>query len=212
MKEISVYDINGHEAGKVSLDEQVFDGKVNVGLMQQAVVAYLANQRKGLACAKTRAEMSGSGRKLWRQKGTGRARVGSIRSPLWRGGGKTFGPRPHSFAKDLPQKMKMLALKSALNSKVKDSGLMILSEFSVKTPKTKGLVAVLGGLKLGSTKVCFVVDRVSKELRLASRNIPAALVMDAGALNTYEAIGCRRLVLTKTALEAVSARIKKGLQ
>jgi len=212
MNEINVYDIKGKETGKVSLDAQVFDGHVNVGLMHQAVTAYLANQRKGLACAKTRSEMSGSGRKLWRQKGTGRARVGSIRSPLWRGGGKTFGPRPHSFAKDLPQKMKMLALKSALNSQVKGGALMILSEFNIATPKTKELVAVIRGLKLEATKVCFVVDQVNKELRLSSRNIPNASIMDAGSLNTYAALGCRKLVLTKTALVAVSTRVKKGLQ
>ena len=125
---LPVLSVQGKEVEQIELEKRVFDGKISQALIHQAVVTYLANQRKGLASTKTRGEVRGGGIKPWRQKGTGRARVGSIRSPLWRGGGVTFGPKPHSYHKDLPQKMRTMALKSALNAKLRDKEISILSD------------------------------------------------------------------------------------
>ena len=134
---LPVLSTQGKKVEQIELEKRVFDGKISEALIHQAVVTYLANQRKGLASAKTRGEVRGGGIKPWRQKGTGRARVGSIRSPLWRGGGVTFGPKPHSYYKDLPQKMKAMALKSALNAKLRDKEILILSDLKVVSHKTK---------------------------------------------------------------------------
>jgi len=156
--ELSVLDTKGKEIEKVKLDKGVFDGKVNTALIQQAVVAYLANQRKGLAATKTRGQVRGGGAKPWRQKGTGRARVGSNRSPIWRGGGITFGPRPRSYYQDMPKKMRALALKSALNAKLRDKQILIINDLVVSSPKTKDFIKTVSGLKLVVQKVRFGVE------------------------------------------------------
>lgn len=212
MKELAVINIKGKEVDKIKLDALVFDGKINIDLMHQAVKVYLANQRKGLASTKTRGEVRGGGRKPWRQKGTGRARVGSIRSPLWRGGGITFGPKPHSFNKDISKKMKTLALKSVLNAKVKDDEIMILNELVAATSKTKDFFNMLKGLKLNTTKVKFVVDKLDNNIKLSCRNIPKIAVEDARNLTTYTALNCKKLVFTKEAFKEVVDRVSKGLK
>jgi len=210
--ELMVLSTAGKEVEKVNLDPQVFDGKVNHQLMNQAVVAYLANQRKGLANTKTRGEVSGGGRKPWKQKGTGRARVGSTRSPLWKGGGVSFGPKPHSFHKDLPKQMKIQALKSALNAKLKDAEISIVDAFKIATHKTKDFAAILNNLKLNGTKLMLVINNPDNNLRLSSRNIPRLFIQHSDNLTTYEALNCKQLVFAKDALQALTARIKKGLQ
>lgn len=206
--ELNIVNIRGKEVEKVKLDNRVFDGKINPSLMHQAVVTYLANQRKGLACAKTRGEVRGGGRKPWRQKGTGRARVGSIRSPIWRGGGVTFGPRPHSFRKDLPKKMRILALKSAFNAKLKDEQILILSELVMDSHKTKDFSKIIDKLKLNKGRVRFVVEKIENNLKLATRNIKTVFIARASDINAKEVIDCKRLVLTKEALKKVQERIK----
>lgn len=206
--ELNIVNIRGKEVEKVKLDNRVFDGKINPSLMHQAVVSYLANQRKGLACAKTRGEVRGGGRKPWRQKGTGRARVGSIRSPIWRGGGVTFGPRPHSFRKDLPKKMRILALKSAFNAKLKDEEILILSELVMDSHKTKDFSKIIDKLKLNKGRVRFVVEKIENNLKLATRNIKTVFIARASDINAKEVIDCKRLVLTKEALKKVQERIK----
>lgn len=211
MPEISVLNTDGKTCEKLNLDDKVFDGRVNLDLMRQAVNVYLANQRRGLANTKTRGEVSGGGRKPWRQKGTGRARVGSTRSPLWKGGGKLFGPKPHSFSKDLSKKMKTAALKSALNAMFKDQQLMVISDLKLSKVKTKEFVKILKNLKLDETKSCFVLTQADENINLSVRNVSNIAIELAKNLTTYSALSCRRLVLTKQALNEVVGRITKGL-
>lgn len=210
--DIKVLNIQGKEVEAIKLDSSVFDGKVNTELIHQAVVAYLSNQRKGLAHTKTRGEVSGGGRKPWRQKGTGRARVGSIRSPLWRKGGITFGPKPHSFYKDLPQRMKALALKSALNSKLKDSEILVLNSIKLGAPKTKDFFNIIQKLKLIDSHIRFVTDDLDKNLKLSCRNLQNVDMGSVNNLNTYCAMNCKKLIFTKSALENIQGRIKKWLK
>lgn len=212
MSKIDVLDIKGKKKEPIELDSKVFDGKVNESLLHQAVVAYLANQRKGLACAKTRAQVRGGGRKPWRQKGTGRARVGSTRSPLWKGGGVTFGPKPRSYRKELPKKMKALALKSALNAKLKDKELLVLDNLEVSSHKTKDFMKIIKSLKLDDAKASFIVEKMNDNLKLSSRNIEEVSMGDAHSLNAYEALDCKRLVFTKSSLGQVTQRIKKFIK
>jgi large subunit ribosomal protein L4 len=210
--ELPVFSTSGKELEKISLDEYVFDGKINHATMHQAVVIYLANQRKGLANTKTRGEVSGGGRKPWKQKGTGRARAGSTRSPLWRGGGITFGPKPHSFTKDFPQKMKAVALKSALNSKLIDNELVIVDSFSVTSPKTKEVVSIARNLKIDNQKSLFVVSALDKNLKLAARNIDNLFIQEAKNLNTYDTLSFKKVLFVKSAILEVQDRIKKVLK
>ncbi|UCC95427.1 MAG: 50S ribosomal protein L4 [Candidatus Omnitrophota bacterium] len=209
MAKISVSDTKGKEVEQLALDARIFDGKINEPLMHQAVVAYLANQRKGVASTKTKAKVRGGGRKPWRQKGTGRARVGSIRSPLWRGGGVTFGPHPRSYRKEFPKRMKVLALKSALNLKLRDKELVVLDELKADSHKTKKFLAIMKKLKLADMKVRFIVEKCGKNLLLASRNIQKVAVEPGHTLTTYEALDCQKIVFTKDALIKTQERIKK---
>ncbi|MDD5194749.1 MAG: 50S ribosomal protein L4 [Candidatus Omnitrophica bacterium] len=208
---VNVMNAKGKEVEKISLDARVFDGQINDALMRQAVVAYLANQRKGLASTKTRGEVRGGGRKPWRQKGTGNARVGSIRSPLWRKGGITFGPKPHSFHKELPKRMKVFALKSALNAKLRDSQIIVLDELAMKSPKTKDFFALVKNLKLENSTSCFVIAKVEDNVKLASRNIEKVSCEKASDLTAYTALDCKALVFTKDSLKEVEARVTKWL-
>ncbi len=212
MTKIGVFNTTGKEVEKIDLDAAVFDGKVNNELMHQAVTTYLANQRMGLASTKTRGEVSGAGKKPWRQKGTGRARVGSIRSPLWRGGGITFGPKPRSYRKDFPKKMKVMALKSALNAKLKDDQIVVLDKIDLKSNKTKDFFGILQKLKVDNQKVRVVVKKMEANLKLSSRNITNAFLDSSKDLSTYQALNCKKLVITKEALKEVEARVKKWLQ
>lgn len=209
--EISVLNIQGEEVDKIELDSFVFDGKVNTSLIHQTVVTYLSNQRKGRACTKTRGEVQGGGKKPWRQKGTGRARVGSIRSPLWRGGGIIFGPKPKSYHKDLPKKMKNSALKSVLNAKLNDNEMLVLDNLKVDSHKTKEFAKIVKNLKLSKIKSKFVVENLENNLRLSLRNIKDVEVEVAKNLNAFSALDCRRLVFTKNGLREVETRIKKRL-
>jgi large subunit ribosomal protein L4 len=209
--ELAVFDKRGKEVEKVKLDEFVFDGHISVALIHQAVTTYLANQRKGLAKVKTRGEVRGGGRKPWRQKGTGRARVGSIRSPLWRGGGVTFGPQPRSYYKDLPKKMKAVALKSALNDKLQNDQILILKDFKLDSHKTKELAKIMQNLKLEGKKVRVVIEKIEDNSKLASRNLEKVLLSKASDVHTAEVIDCKKLILTKGALVEVQERVKKCL-
>lgn len=212
MPELDVLNINGEVVEKVELDSKVFDGKINSTLLHQAVVTYLANQRKGLASTKTRGEVKGGGRKPWRQKGTGRARVGSIRSPLWRGGGVVFGPKPRDYSKKLPQRMRVLALKSALNAKLRDNQMLVLDNINVNTPKTKNLFSILKNLKLINQKVRLALSRVDKNLKLASRNLEKVGIGLADNLTAYTVLDCHTVVFTKDSLLKIEEKIKKWLK
>ncbi len=208
---LPVLNIQGKEVEQIELEKRIFDGKISEALIHQAVVTYLANQRKGLASTKTKGDVRGGGIKPWRQKGTGRARVGSIRSPLWRGGGVTFGPKPHSYYKDLPQKMKTMALKSALNAKLRDKEILIISDLKVTSHKTKDFSKIVKSLKLDGVKLRVVVEKLEPNLKLATGNIKKVLLAKASDVHATEIIDCKRLVLTKNALRDVEVRIKKCL-
>jgi len=212
MSEINVLNIKGEEVDNIKLDPMVFDGKVNHDLIHHAVVVYLANQRKGLANTKTRGDVRGGGKKPWAQKGTGRARVGSNRSPIWRGGGVTFGPKPHSYHKNMPKKMKVAAFKSALNAKNNDSEITVVDTFNLDTHKTKSLFNVLKKLSLNAEKVRVVIERWDKNIKLSSSNIEKVSVSLAKDLNTYEVLNCKQLVFTKKSLVFLQERVKKMLQ
>ncbi len=208
---LAVLNTQGKKVGDLDVDAKVFDGRVNMSLMHQAVVIYLANQRKGLAKAKTRGEVSGSGAKPWRQKGTGRARFGSIRNPVWRGGGVSFGPKNRCYYKNLPKQMKALAVKSALNTKLKDDQLLLLDSLKLSSHKTKKFSEIVAKLKLNNQKARFVVEELEDNLKLATGNIAKVEIAKASNLHVAEILDCNKLVLTKNALRIVEERVKKCL-
>lgn len=208
---LKVSGLSSKSKQEITLDKGVFDGKISLALLQQAVNTYLANKRKGLAVAKTKGEKRGGGKKPWRQKGTGRARVGSIRSPLWRGGGVTFGPRPKSFYKQFPDRMRAMALKSALNAKLKDNQIIITDNLDIKSSKTKEFSKMIGNLDLGNKKACLVAANLDQNLKKSSANIKEITIAKASDVNALGVLDCKRLILTKESLDIVQKRVKKWL-
>lgn len=212
MQTLPILNTEGKEVDSIKLDEKVFDGTINAASIYQAVNAYRANQRMGLASTKTRGEVSGGGRKPWRQKGTGRARVGSNRSPLWRHGGVIFGPHPRDFSLRLPKKVKTLALKSSINIKVKEDGLLVLDNFKVEKPKSKDALKMLSNLKLlpkknkGRSSVLLLLDKIDNNLRLALRNIDFLNVNLAKDTHAYEIMKAKKIIITKDGLDAFVKR------
>jgi large subunit ribosomal protein L4 len=204
---LPIYSIEGKEAGTLKLNSAIFDGVVNQDALHQAVCAYRANQRGGLAATKTRGEVSGGGKKPWRQKGTGRARVGSIRSPLWRHGGVVFGPHPRDFSYNLPQKIKSLALKSSLNAKVKDDNLIILEGFALASHKTKEAAALLAKWKSKSTLL--LLDKTDENIRRALHNIGHLEVGLAADAHAYQVLTHEKVLITKGALDKLAQRFKQ---
>lgn len=188
------------------LDPMVFNGKVNKAVLYQAVRMYEANRRQGTASTKTRAVVSGGGRKPWKQKGTGRARAGSIRSPLWKGGGVVFGPHPRDYSYTLPQNIRREALRSSLNSKYNEKDLLVLDEIKVDKPKTKEFKKVLDSLKLNE-KALFVLDKIDENLKLASRNLKEVTLKRADDLNAMDVLKVKKLVLTKPALAIIEKKL-----
>lgn len=199
MPKVALYNTEGDQVGEVELNPSIFDVEINETLMHNAVLMHLANRRQGNASTKTRAEVRGGGRKPWRQKGTGRARHGSIRSPLWVGGGTTFGPHPRNFGYTMPKKAKKLAIKSALTSKVKAGTLMILEKLVFEEPKTKEMVKVLSSLK-AANKVLVVTEKSDSSVVKSARNIPGVKTLPAYQLNVYDILNCENLILTQEAV------------
>jgi large subunit ribosomal protein L4 len=212
---LPIYNTEGKEIDTVELNSSVFDGNVNTAAIYQAVNAYRANQRKGLASTKTRGEVSGGGRKPWRQKGTGRARVGSIRSPLWRHGGVIFGPHPRDFYYKLPNKIKLLALKSSLNAKVKENNFIVLDSLKLEKPKTKEANRIFSNLKVVSQKdnkpapTLLLLDKLDENLKRALRNIGFLSVNLAKDTHAYEVLAHRKVIITKEGLKGIIHRFKK---
>lgn len=212
---LPVHNVEGRQVDTVKLDAFIFDCAINKAAIQQAVNAYQANQRKGLASTKTRGEVSGGGRKPWKQKGTGRARVGSNRSPLWRHGGSTFGPHPRDYSYKLPTKIKELALRSVLTHKVKGNNFIILDEFKLDRPKTKDAAKILLNLKMDSKKSnagsdsLVLLDKIEKNIKLALRNIDSIDFNLASDTHAYEVLAHKKLIITKPALSQLSKRLKK---
>lgn len=212
MAELEIINQKGKVIDTLSLDDKVFDGKVSPALMHQAVVTYLANRRQGTSSAKTRSEVKGGGKKPWRQKGTGRSRHGSIRSPIWRGGGIVFGPQPRDFNKKFPRRMKVMALKSALNAQLQDKALIIIDGLNIKEAKTKEMIKLAKGLKLDQHKIRFVAEQIDPDLKRAARNIGNVSLEKADDLTTYTALDCQKLVFTRQSLLKVEEKIKKWLK
>jgi large subunit ribosomal protein L4 len=199
---LDVYGLDGKVGGKVSVAGEMFGAIVNKSLLAQAIRVYLANQRQGTASTKTRGEVQGSSRKIYRQKGTGRARHGSIRAPIFVKGGVVFGPRPHDYSLDLPKKMKRKALFSALSAKVAGKEVTIVDGFETLTPKTKNFVTVLQKLGLEGKKksILLVTDAKAEKVRRAGRNVQGVNFAGAVRLNAYEVLKSKNLIIMKEAL------------
>jgi len=204
---VTIYNSKGKEVEKVALSKKIFTGEVNKKVLYQAVIMYNANRRQGNASTKTRGEISGGGKKPFRQKGTGRARAGSTRSPLWRHGGVIFGPRPRDFHYELPRKVKRLAFLSSINSKLNEDKMLGLDAVTVSEPKTKNFKVLLNALKLKGESL-FVVDAIDKNAMRASRNLQEVAIKNYKDFNTMAVLKCDNLVLSKAALEKLSERFK----
>ena len=201
MAQVSVYNMEGKEVGKLDLNDSIFGVEINEHLVHLAVVQHLANMRQGTQKAKTRAEVSGGGRKPWRQKGTGHARQGSTRSPQWTHGGVVFAPTPRDYSFKLNKKEKRLALKSALTSKVADGKLLVLDELKFDEIKTKKFAEVLTNLK--ATKAYVVINENDKNVVLSARNIPDAKTAVCTNINVYDIMNANTVVLTKDAVSKI---------
>ncbi len=203
MPKVALYNRQGETVGEIELNDNIFATEVNESLIHDVVVMYQANQRVGTSSTKTRAMVRGGGRKPWRQKGTGRARVGTIRSPLWRGGGIIFGPQPRDFSYTMPKKARRQALRSALSAKVNGNQLIVLDELSMDKPKTKELVEVLKNLGVAEDKTLVVLPEGNYNVVLSANNLPKVDAADAASLNVYEVVNHAKLVLTKDALAKI---------
>ena len=207
MKKNSVINLKGEKVSDITLNEKVWGITPNDSVIYDAVRLTNLAQRQGTADTKTRTEVSGGGRKPWRQKGTGRARQGSTRAPHWYHGGIVFGPHPRTYGKKMNRKERVLALKSALSYKVKENEIIILDELNVKTPKTKDMIKLLNDIKAPS-KTLIVVDELTDNLILATRNIPKVELLEANEINVLDIIGADGLVITKKALEMIEEAYK----
>ncbi|AEH52179.1 MULTISPECIES: 50S ribosomal protein L4 [Heyndrickxia] len=202
MPKVALYNQNGSQVGEVELNDAVFGIEPNEHVLFEAIIMQRASLRQGTHKVKGRSEVRGGGRKPWRQKGTGRARQGSIRSPQWRGGGTVFGPVPRSYSYKLPKKVRRLAIKSALSSKVKENNILVLDALSFDAPKTKDFIAVLKNLSVDK-KALVVTDGLNENVVLSARNIPGVTVVEATGVNVLDVVNHDQLIMTKSAVEKV---------
>ncbi|BDG45548.1 MULTISPECIES: 50S ribosomal protein L4 [Parageobacillus] len=202
MPKVALYNQNGETIGEIELNDSVFGIEPNKYVLFEAVIMQRASLRQGTHKTKNRAEVSGGGRKPWRQKGTGRARQGSIRAPQWRGGGTVFGPVPRSYSYKLPKKVRRLAIKSALSSKVLENNIVVLDNLTLEAPKTKEMVKILNNLSV-DRKALIVTDVANENVALSARNIPGVTVVTANGINVLDVLNHDKLVITKAAVEKV---------
>ena len=200
MPKVKLYNIAGQETGEIELNDSVFGVDYNEAVIHQAVVRQMANERLGTHATKTRGLVRGGGKKPWKQKGTGRARVGSIRSPLWVGGGTVFGPTPRSHAKDMPRKARQLAVKSALSEKLRANELIVIDAIDFEAPKTKNVVKMLAALH--SEGKALIVDGARNTV-LSARNIPGVKAYAPSGLNIYDIVNTDKLFLTQEAVKKI---------
>jgi large subunit ribosomal protein L4 len=205
---IAIKDIKGKDQGELDVNFPLVEDGKGTQAVHDVVVAYQAAQRMGTASTKTMGEVVGSGRKPWRQKGTGRARAGSFASPLWRGGGVVFGPKPRDFGKKVNARTRQLALRKALSERLKAGDVVVVNDFKLGSPKTKEFLGVLSALDLKGTAL-IVSQQPDKNLSLASRNIAKIAVTTSDSLNTYDVLRPDKLVFTKGAFESIGARLAK---
>ncbi|NIR42464.1 MAG: 50S ribosomal protein L4 [Gemmatimonadetes bacterium] len=199
------YKADGAAGDTTPLPAELFDGVVNEQAIQAAVKAYLANQRRGTAKAKSRPEVRGGGRKPWRQKGTGRARVGSIRSPIWRGGGVIFPPRPRSYRQDLSKKVRRLARHSALNARAADDRVIVVENLELEEPKTRKLVKLFEKIGVADEKILILTGDLRRNLYLSARNIPRVRVLRYGDESAYDVIWADTVIIEESALSTGGA-------
>ncbi len=208
MLEVPVFNIEGEKKETLELPETIFGPKVNTNIIHQAIVMYRACLRQGTVKTKGRAEVSGGGKKPFRQKGTGRARAGSIRSPLWMGGGVVFGPTPRDFRYAIPKQIKVAALRESLNAKFQDEDLMFVLDLSIQSKKTKDFVKVLNTLKLAGAKTLALWDEKDDNVLRVSRNIPHFSLMRSRDVNAYDILRTKKVLITKSAFQTLLKRIK----
>lgn len=199
MLQIDLLNKENKPVGKIDLPSDIFGAQVKKVVLHEVVRNYLANQRQGTAATKTRGLVSGGGKKPWKQKHTGRARAGSIRSPLWRGGGTVFGPQPRDYSYRLPKKVKWAALEAALSAKFSDGEIVVVDDLTMEKPKTKELFSLLN--RLGLKNVLIILPEKSETIKLASRNIPNVGVAIVGKLNVYDILKHEKLLITRDAVE-----------
>ncbi len=205
---LNILDKSGKRVDTMKIDEKVWTQRINQDLLHKAIVMSLANKRAGTASTKTRSDCRGGGRKPWRQKGTGRARAGTIRSPLWRGGGVTFGPHPRDYSHSLPKKMKNKALVQAIVSKINEKDLIILDDLKIETPKTKEAAQLLKKLKATDGATLLVTKSLDETLKKAARNLPNLELANVKDLNAYNILKNTKVILTKEAFLEVKKRVK----
>lgn len=201
MPSVKVWKIDGSDAGNIELRDEVFGIEANESAIHQVVVAQLAANRQGTQSALTRAEVRGGGKKPWRQKGTGRARHGSIREPQWKGGGVVFAPKPRSYRAKVNRKMKQLAMRSALSAKVAEKELVVVEEWNLVAPKTKEMVKALNNIKVEDAKALIVTPEVEEAVVRSAGNLPNVKTTFVGEINVYDIMNCEKLVLTKDAVK-----------
>ena len=206
---IAIKDISGKSQGEHEVKFALVEDGRGTQAVHDAVVAYQAAQRMGTACTKTAGDVAGSNKKPWKQKGTGRARAGSFASPLWRGGGVVFGPKPRDFTKKINDKTRQLALRKALSERLKAGDVVVINDFKLSTGKTKDFVGVLSALELTTGTALIVAQDTDKNLALASRNVANVFLTTGDSLNTYDVLRSDKLVFTKGAFEKVEARLNK---
>lgn len=204
MMELDIYTKDGKPSGKkATLASEIFGIEPNEHAIYQAVTTYLSNQRQGTHKTKTYGEVKGSGKKLWKQKHTGRARIGALRSPLWKGGGTIFGPVPRDYSNKLPKQVKTLARKSALSAKAKDAAIKIVEDFSFNAPKTSEMAAILKAFELTGRKTLLLVPKIDHNVWRSGRNIPSLNVIEAGKASTYEILNNQVVLIQQSAIEVL---------
>jgi large subunit ribosomal protein L4 len=204
MPSVDIIDLSNKKVGTLELADAVFAATVNEALLYESVRHYLAGERRGTASTKTRHEVAGSGKKLWKQKGTGRARMGSIRSPLWRHGGTVHGPQPRDYSYKLPRKMQLGALRSALSAKLRDGELRVVSEFKIGDVKTKAMRLTLDKVEAKRTVLLVDNNADNRNLQLSSRNLKGVKVVSSRDVNVYDLLGHEQILLSQAAAEKLS--------
>jgi large subunit ribosomal protein L4 len=205
---LTIKDTKGNSQGELEIQFPLIEDGKGTQAVHDTVVAHMAAQRMGTACTKTMGEVTGSGKKPWRQKGTGRARAGSFASPLWRGGGVVFGPKPRDFSKKVSRNTKLLALRKALSERLKAGDVVVVDDLKLGSPKTREFLGVLSALELKGSAL-IVSNATDQNLTLASRNLPRVMLTTSDALNTYDVLRPDKLLFTRGALEQVEARLTK---
>jgi large subunit ribosomal protein L4 len=211
MPSTTVYNMAGEAVEKLELSEQVFGVAPNVAVLHQVVTAQLVNRRQGNASTKTRSEVSGGGRKPYKQKGTGRARQGSIRAPQFRHGGTVFGPKPHEYHHDVPKKMRRLAIKSALSDKVANEQLIVLKDLALESPRTKEMLAILDNLPVNGKRVLMMLPKRNENIVLSTRNIPSAKVQHVSSINVVELLKHDCVIMPKETVRWIELVFGEGL-